>query len=104
MPRYQINILLRSLKFTSIPKRYIVQLKSGIDNYTRKLRLAKFFYNTPEKIFSKMFLKLNLENLGFRLPKNGDRNLNPQLDILNDLDLKKMKTSFLKWNKKFKIH
>lgn len=51
-----------------------------------------------------MFLKLNLENLGFRLPKNGDRNLNPQLDILNDLDLQKMKTSSLKWNKKFKIH
>ena len=45
---YQINILLRGLKFTATPKRNIIQLKSDIHNYTRKLRLTEFFHNAPE--------------------------------------------------------
>ena len=37
--RYQINILLRGLKFTPAPKLNIIQLKSDIHNYIRNLRL-----------------------------------------------------------------
>ena len=48
MSRYQVNILLRGLKFTPTPKRIIIQLKSDIHNYTRKLHLAEFFDNAHE--------------------------------------------------------
>lgn len=45
-----------------------------------------------------MFLKLNPEYLDFRLPRNGDVNLNSEPDILNNLDLKEMKTfEFIIW-------
>ena len=42
---YQINILLRCLKFSPTPKRNI---KSDIHNYTWKLSLTKFFHNVSE--------------------------------------------------------
>ena len=40
LSRYQTNILLRGLKFTPTPKRNNIELKSNIQNYTRRLRLA----------------------------------------------------------------
>ena len=43
-PRYQTNILLRGLKFTPTPKRNNIELKSYIQNYTCRLRLAEFFH------------------------------------------------------------
>ena len=48
LSRYQVNILLWGLKFTPTQKRSIIQLKSDIHNYTRKLRLTQFFRNAPE--------------------------------------------------------
>ena len=89
MSRYQVNILLRGLKFTPTPKRNIIQLKSDIHNYTRKLRLTEFFHNTPEN---------NLQNLfktksHFTQSRNRDRDLDHQIDILNNLDLEGMDMS-----------
>ena len=88
LPRYQVNILLRSLKFT--PKRNIIQLKSDIHNYTRKLRLTEFFHNAPENN--------NLQNLfktksHFTPSTNRDSDLHHQIDSLNNLDLEGMDIS-----------
>ena len=43
--RCQTNILLRVLKFTPTPKRNNIELKSNMQNYTRRLRLVEFFQN-----------------------------------------------------------
>ena len=90
MSRYQVNILLRGLKFTPTPKRNIIQLKSDIHNYTRKLRLTDFFHNAPETN--------NLQNLfktksHFTPSRNKGRDLDHQIDILNNLDLEGMDVS-----------
>ena len=70
--RYQTYILLRGLKITPTPKRNIIQVRSDIHNYTRKLRLTEFFHNAPEHN--------NLQNLfktksNFTPPTNRDRDL-----------------------------
>ena len=49
--RYQTNILLRGLKFTLTPKRNNIELKSNIQNYTRRFRLAEFFPKQRNKRF-----------------------------------------------------
>ena len=90
LSRYQVNILLRGLKFTPTPKRNIIQLKSDIHNYTRKLHLTEFFHNAPENN--------NLQNLfktksHFTPSRNRDRDLEHQIDILNNLDLEGMDIS-----------
>ena len=90
LSRYQVNILLRGLKFTSTPKRNIIQLKSDIHNYTQKLRLTEFFHNAPENN--------NLQNLfktksHFIPSKNRYRDLDHQIDVLNNLDLEGMDIS-----------
>ena len=83
MSRYQVNILLRGSKFTPTPKRNIIQLKSDIHNYTRKLRLTDFFHNAPENN--------NLQNLfktksHFTPSRNRDRDLDQSelSKIIND--------------------
>ena len=81
LSRYQVNILLRGLNFTPTPKRNIIQLKSDIHNYIRKLRLTEFFHNAPENN--------NLQNLfktkfHFTPSRNRDRYLDHQIDILNN--------------------
>ena len=90
LSRYQVNILLRGLKFTPTPKRSIIQLKSDIHDYTRKLRLTEFFHNAPENN--------NLQNLfktksHFTPSRNRGRDLDHQIDILNNLDLERMDIS-----------
>ena len=42
LARCQTDILLRGLTFTPTPKRNNIELKSNIQNYTRRLRLAEF--------------------------------------------------------------
>ena len=94
LSRYQVNILLRGLKFTPTPKRNIIQLKSDIHNYTRKLRLTEFFHNARENN--------NLQNLfktksHFTASRNRDRDLDHQIGILDhqigNLDLEGMDIS-----------
>ena len=45
---YQTNILLRGLKFTPTTKRSNIELKSNLQNYTHRLRLAEFFKKNKE--------------------------------------------------------
>ena len=59
LSRYQVNILLGGLKFKPTPKRNIIQLKSDIHNYTRKLRLTEFFTMHLKIRIYKIFLKQN---------------------------------------------
>ena len=56
--RYQYNFFLRGLKFTPTPKRSNTELKSNIQNYTRRWRLAEFSQNkeannSEENLFQK---------------------------------------------------
>lgn len=75
--RYQINILLRGLKFTPASKLNIIQLKSDIHNYTRNLRLR----NLQDVLKTKS---------NFLSSGNRDRGLDHQIGILNNLDLEGM--------------
>ena len=59
MTERQINLLRRGLKFTPIPKPNTVELKSDIQEFSRKLRLIEFFYSEnldSSKKQEKMFL------------------------------------------------
>ena len=45
MTERQINLLRRGLKFTPTPKPNTIELKSDIQEFTRKLRLIEFFHS-----------------------------------------------------------
>ena len=82
LSRYQIDILLRGLKFTPIPKRNIIELKSNLKNCTQRLQLAEFFQNreassSEENLFQKPSAITSL--------RNRERDLDHQ--IVDDLNL-----------------
>ena len=84
LSRYQINILLRGLKFTAIPKRNIIELKSNLKNCTQRLQLAEFFQNreassSEENLFQKPSAITSL--------RNRERDLDHQVDVLKNLNL-----------------
>ena len=86
MYRYQTNILLWGLKFTPTPKPNNIELKSNKQNYTLRLQLAEFFqnketHNSEENLFSKTI---------YYYPR--DRDLDHQMDVLNNLNLEKTGT------------
>ena len=81
LSRYQTNILLRGLKCIPTPKR-LKEIKSNIQNYTRRLRLEEFFQE--ENLFQKQST--------FTPPRNRDRDLDHQIDVLNNLNLEEMET------------
>ena len=86
LSRYKTNILLRRLKFTPTPERNNIELKSNIQNqnYTHRLRLAQFFQNKEATDSEKNpFKKLST----FTPPRNRDRDLDHQIDVLNNLNL-----------------
>ena len=88
LSRCQVNILLRGLKFTPTPKRNIIQPKSDIQ--IRYSYSKSDFHNAPENN--------NLQNLfktksHFTPSRNRDRDLDHQIDILNNLDLEGMDLS-----------
>ena len=87
LSRYQVNILLRGLKFTPTPKRNIIQQESDIHNYTRKLRLEEFFPNAPENNNRQNLFKTKSY---FTASRNRDWNLDHQIDILNNSDPQEM--------------
>ena len=89
LSKYETNILLCGLKFTPTPKRNNIELKSNIQNYTRRLRLAEFFQNkeandSEENLFQRQST--------FTQPRNRDRDLDHQIDAPNNLNLEKMET------------
>ena len=90
MSRYQTTILLRSLKFTPTPKRNNIELKSNIQNYMCRLQLAEFFQNEEANDSESLFQKQTT----FTPPSSRDRNLDHQVDVLNNLNIKKMEKKF----------
>ena len=87
LSRYQTNILLQDLKFTPTSKRNNIELKSNIQNYSRRMQLAEFFQNkeandSEENLFQKPST--------FTPPQDRDRDLGHQIDVLNTLNLEKM--------------
>jgi len=85
----QINILLNGLKFTPTPKTNTIQLKSDIQDFSRKLRLNEFFYKEDvsdiEPASSNDPLLKN--NSKFYPPRNRNRDLDHNIDLLSNLDL-----------------
>ena len=84
--RYQPSFLLRGLKFTPTRKGNNIELKSNIQNYTRRLQLAGFFQNKEvndckENLFQK--------SSTFTPRRNRDRDLDHQINILNSLIVEK---------------
>ena len=69
LSRYQTTIFLRGLKFTPTPKRNNIELKSNIQNYTRRLRLAEFIQNKEGNDSQNLFQKQST----FTPPRNMDR-------------------------------
>ena len=57
LSRCQTNILLRGLKFTLTPKHNNIELKSNIQNYTRRFRLAEFYQNKEGNDSENLFQK-----------------------------------------------
>ena len=57
LSRCQTNILLRGLKFTPTPKRNNIELKSNIQNYARRFRLAEFYQNKEGNDSENLFQK-----------------------------------------------
>ena len=77
------------LKFIPTLKRSNIELKCNIQNYTCRLRLAEFFQNkeandSEENLFRKQSI--------FILSQNKERNLDHQIEVLNNLDLQEMGT------------
>ena len=85
LSRYHTNILLRELKFTPIPQCNNIEL--NIQNYTRRLQLAEFF---PNKEANKSEENLFQKQSTFTPTQKRDRDLDHQIDVLNNLNLEKM--------------
>ena len=79
---------MRCIKFAPTPKHNNTELKSNTQNYTHRLRLAEFFQNKEENDFENLFQK----QFTFTPPRNRDRDLDHQIDVLNNLNLEKMET------------
>ena len=78
------------LKFTPTPKHNNIELKSNIKNYTRRLRLAEFLQNKEANDSENLFQKQST----FTPPRNRDRDLDHQIDVLKNLNFEKMETKF----------
>lgn len=96
LSRYQISILLRGLKFTPTPKRNDNLRKSNIQNYMRESRLAEFFQEKETNNSERNLSEKNLfkEQSTFTPPRNRDKDLDHQIDVLNNLNLEKMETRY----------
>ena len=80
LSRYQTNVLLRSLKFTPTPKRNNIELKSNTQNYRLRLLLAEIFQNKEASDSKNLFQMQST----FTPPRNRDRDLDHQIDVLNN--------------------
>ena len=78
------------LKLTPTSKLINTELQSNIKNYKQRLRLAEFFSikeaNDSEELFQKQST--------FTPPRNRDRDLDHQIDVLNNWNLDKMEKKF----------
>ena len=83
LSRYQTNILLRGLKFTPTPKRNNIELKSN--KQCELLSFSKIKRQTDSSE-ENLFLKQST----FTLPPNRNRDLDHQIDVLNNLSLEEM--------------
>ena len=97
LTRYHANILLRGFKFKPIPMHNNIELKSNIQDYMRRFRLAQFFLNkeasnSEENLFQKQSTSTP--------PRNWDKDLDHQIVVLNNLNLEEMET---KSNSNFSI-
>ena len=81
---------MHGLKFTPTSKLNNTELQSNIKNYKQRFRLAEFFSikeaNDSEELFQKQST--------FTPPRNRDRDLDHQIDVLNNWNLDKMEKKF----------
>ena len=67
-----------------------IQLKSNTKSYTRRLRLAEFFQNKEANNSENLLRKQST----FTPRRKRDRELDHQIDVLNNLNLEKIETKF----------
>ena len=89
LTRYHANIFLRGFKFKPTPMHNNIELKCNIQDYMRRFRLAQLFLNkeannSEENLFQKQSTSTP--------PRNWDKDLDHQIDVLNNLNLEEMET------------
>ena len=89
LTRHHANILLGDFKFKPTPMHNNFELKCNIQDYMRRFRLAQFFLNkeasnSEENLFQKQSTSTP--------PRNWDKDLDHQIDVLNNLNLEEMET------------
>ena len=91
MTERQINLLRRGLKFTPTPKPNTIELKSDIQEFTRKLRLIKFFHSenldNSQETRESVSGPLVKNKSNFYPPRNRNKFLDTTIDFINQQNL-----------------
>ena len=91
MTERQINLLRRGLKFTPTPKPNTIELKSDIQEFTRKLRLIKFFHSenldNSQETRQSVSGPLGKNKSNFHPPNNRNKFLDTTIDFINQQNL-----------------
>ena len=91
----QINLLRSGLKFTPTPKPNNVELKSDIQEFTRKLRLIEFFH--PENLDNFQGTRESVSGplvknkSNFYPPRNRNKFLDTTIDFINQQNLNNLR-------------
>ena len=91
---------MRGLNFTPTPAKNHIELKSDIHAFTRKLRLTEFFHSSEkDKERNDPNDSLVKPKAHFNPPRNRSKELDRQIDFLNNLELQpnaNLKSNFSK--------
>ena len=86
-----VNVLRRGLKFILIPLPNRIELKNDVQQFSRKLRLLKFFYKEKESEEEKSSDDSIIKNISeFYPPRNKDNLLDQNIDSLISLNFPDM--------------
>ena len=86
-----VNVLRRGLKFILIPLPNKIELKNDVQQFSRKLRLLKFFYKEKESEEEKSSDDSIIKNKSaFNPPRNRDKILDQNIDSLSSLNIPDM--------------
>ena len=82
LSKNQKNILIKGLKYTTTPKRNIIELKRDVVEFTRKLRLIEIFSSEEKEIKNEVHISLVKAKSSFHLPPNRNACLDKTTDFL----------------------
>ena len=82
LSKNQKNILIKGLKYTSTPKRNIIELKRDVVEFTRKLTLIEMFSSEEKEIENELDISLVKAKSSFHPPRNRIACLDKTIDFL----------------------